>query len=250
MKKNIYIIMSEAEVPELEALLENAECEIPEGVSAENIAAKVQIKKKKARAKARANMIRFGAAAACLALIIAAIPTAQYIIGATAETKTHTETATQLLPYWSTAPSITYADSISYTYYFPLEDGTCLAKEIIYKLDNGKLNKTWPELLAPFFEHCKLDVAVVKWETTTEGESTQLSPDGKVVTHIPGTKTLHLYLESNELLDDRTLECLVNTAGSISYAKYIKLYHNSEPVAINGECPEEGFTNIKYGTSR
>ena len=40
MKKNIYIIMSEAEISELEALLENTECEIPEGISTENIAAK------------------------------------------------------------------------------------------------------------------------------------------------------------------------------------------------------------------
>jgi hypothetical protein len=250
MKKNLYDIMNEAEAKELEPLLENLQSKIPEGISAENIAVSLKNKRKKASAKARANWIRFGAVAACLALIIAAVPTAQYFIGTTAETKSHNETAIKSELGVIVESSIAYADSISYTYYLPLEDGTCLAKEIIYKLDNGKLNKTWPELLAPFFEHCKLDVDVVKWETTTEGESTQLSPDGKVVTHIPGTKTLHLYLESDELLDDRTLECLVNTAGSITYAKYIKLYHNGEPVEINGECPEKGFTNIKYGTAK
>ena len=70
MKKNLYNIINEAEAKELEALLENVECEIPEGISAENIAAKVQKKQQKARAKARTLWIRTGAAAACLALIM------------------------------------------------------------------------------------------------------------------------------------------------------------------------------------
>lgn len=246
MKKNIYIIMSEAEVPELETLLKNAECEIPEGVSAENIAAKVQLKKKKVQAKARTRWARFGALAACFALIVTAVPTAQYILGATAETKSHTES----LKETAILPSIAYPTSISYTYYLPLEDGTCLAKEIFYKTDNGKLNMTWQDNLAPFFEHCKLNITVADSKVTTTGTSTQTSPDGQMVTHTFGITTLHLYLESEEVLDDHTLKCLVNTVGSITYAKYIKLYHNGEPVAINGKCPEEGFLNHKFDTAK
>jgi hypothetical protein len=238
MKKNIYIIMSEADVPELEALLENTECEMPEGISAENIAAKVKIKQKKARAKARAAWLRFGAAAACLALIIAAVPTAQYILGATQSTTSRTETLLHI-----NTPSIAYPTSISYTYHLPLKDGTCLAKEIFFELEEGKTKETWRELLAPFFEHCGLDVSVAEWKLTETGAKTET--DGEVVTHTPGVKTLHLYFESEEVLDDHTLKCLVNTIDSISYVRYIKLYHNGEPVAIDGNCPEEGFVNFR-----
>ena len=50
-KKGIPKRLTDAEIEalkELEALIENTEYETPEGISAENIAAKVQIKKKKA----------------------------------------------------------------------------------------------------------------------------------------------------------------------------------------------------------
>jgi len=245
MKKNIYIIMSEAEISELEALLENTECEIPEGISTENIAAKVIIKQKKARAKARKAWLRFGAAAACLALIIAAVPTAQYLSdsGASGNKIYHegvNSGKTEL--GFVTSPSIAYADSISYFYYLPLESDVCLVKEVFFKLDEGKLKETWSELLAPFFEHCRLDVTVADWETTTVGEKTE--SDGQVVTHTPGVKTVHIYLEGKDMPDDHTLKCLVNTIDSISYVRYIKLYMNGEPISIEGKCPEEGLVNF------
>ena len=120
MKKNIYIIMSEAEAPELEALLENAECDMPEGISAENITIKVLEKRKKAKARARALWLRFGAVAACFALIIASVPTAQYIFGATAQTTENNKIAFETELGFMTVPSIAYPDSLSYNYYLPL----------------------------------------------------------------------------------------------------------------------------------
>ena len=131
MKKNIYIIMSEAEAPELEALLENAECDMPEGISAENITIKVLEKRKKAKARARALWLRFGAVAACLALIIASVPTAQYIFGATAQTTENNKIAFETELGFMTVPSIAYPDSLSYNYYLPLENGSVLCQEIV-----------------------------------------------------------------------------------------------------------------------
>jgi len=240
--------MNEASGQEIEALLENVECEIPEGISAEKIAAGVHKKKKKAKAKARTLWLRYGAVAACLALIIAAVPTVQYFGGnSVTDDKmynegTHPAYKTEL--GFIGSPSLAYPDSISYWYYLPLENDACLAKEFFFKLDEGKLKETWRELLSPFFKHCGIDVTVADWKTTTVGEKDEISDDGKVITHTPGVKTVHIYLVGEEMLDDHTLKCLVNTIDSISYVKYIKLYYNGEPVAIEGKCPEEGFVNF------
>lgn len=247
MKKNLYNIMNEASAQELEALLENVDCGMPEGVSAENIASGVQKKRRNAALKVRTCLLRFGAVAACLALIIAAVPTAQYFGGNSAtDEKIYGPVAPNIgaLPEigFVTSPSIAYETSISYFYYLPLEGDVCLVKEIFYKLEEGKLKETWRELLAPFFEHCGLDVTVAEWKMTETGAKTE--SDGQTVTHTPGVKTVHIYLEGEEKLDDHTLKCLVNTIDSISYVKYIKLYMNGEPVAIDGICPEEGFVNF------
>lgn len=244
MKKNLYIIMSEAEIPELEALLENTECEIPEGISAENIAAKVIIKRKKAKAKARAAFIRFGALAACFALMIAAVPAAQFILGKTDMTKANTENVFQTELGFVTSPSIAFDTSISYLYYLPLENDACLVKEIFFKLEEGKMKETWRELLAPFFAHIGTDTSVAEWKLTETDGKTEVSADGNFVTHTPSVKTVHIYLEGEDALDDHTLKCLVNTIDSISYVRYIKLYMNGEPVAIEGKCPAEGFVNF------
>ncbi len=250
MKKNLYNIMNEACGQELESLLENVECEIPEGISAENIAEKVAKKRKQAKVKARTLWLRYGAVAACLALIIAAVPTVNYFISDSASGNKAQEIITANTEMGlEPIPAIGYLQSISYTYFLPLEDGTCLTKKVTHKLNNGKLDKTWKDHLAIFFEHCGLDVTVTNWETTTTGASTQTSPDGKLVTHTFGTTTLYLYLEGEPALDDHTLKCLVNTIDSITYARYIKLYYNSEPVAIEGKCPEEGFVNFKLDTA-
>ena len=143
-----------------------------------------------------------------------------------------------------TTPSIAYAESISYRYYLPLENDVCLTKEFFFKLEEGKMKKTWRELLAPFFEHSKLDISVTDWKLTETDAKTEVSPDGQTVTHTPGVKTVHIYLEGEAALDDHTLKCLVNTIDSITYARYIKLYYNEAPVAIEGKCPEEGFVNF------
>ena len=264
MKKNLYTIMDEAKEKELEALLENMECEAPAGISAENIAAKVGKKRRNAAVKARTRWMRYGAVAACFALIVAAVPTAHYFGNASATNPTDklyyegtkpssgmNDQGTSLLPEigFVTSPSIAYATSVSYWYYLPLENGTFLAKEIFFKLDEGKMKETWRELLAPFWEHCGLEVTVANWEMTTEGEKTEVSADGQTVTHTPGTKTVHIYLEGEAELDDHTLKCLVNTIDSISYVRYIKLYMNGAPVAIEGECPAEGFVNFHVNRS-
>lgn len=243
MKKNLYTIMNEANEAELESLLENTEFETPEGVSMENIAEKVAKKRRNAALRARTRWLRYGAVAACFALIAAAVPTVQYFGNAnTTDNKLYYEGETEL--GFFTEPSLAYPSSVSYLYHLPLNDGTCLAKEIFFKLEKGVLKETWKELLAPFFEHCKLDVNMVDWKMTTVGEKDEVSADGQVVTHTPGVKTVHIYLEGNETLDDHTLKCLVNTIDSISYVKYIKIYHNGAPVAIDGECPTEGFINF------
>ena len=99
-------------------------------------------------------------------------------------------------------------------------------------------------MLSVVVRHCKLDVNVADWKVTTVGEKDEVSDDGQVITHTPGVKTVHIYLKGEAALDDHTLKCLVNTIDSISYVKYIKLYMNGAPVAIEGKCPDEGFINF------
>ncbi len=238
MKKTLYDIMNEAEAGETAALLENIECEMPEGVSE----AKIKSKTLKKCGVKKKSALRYGALAACVALIIAAVPTVQNFVGGT--TSTEDKRATENGIYEVIVPSIAYPDSIAYTYYFPLKNGEVLCKEIIFKLEEGKSKETWRELLAPFFEHCELDVRVTDWKVTAPGEKTEVSADGQTVTYTPGSKTLTLYFEGTAELDDHTLKCLVNTIDSISYVKHHKLVYNGAPVAIDGECPEEGFTNF------
>ncbi len=247
MKKTLYDIMNEAEESEISALLENIECEMPSGVSKKNIKAKTQKKCGIKKKSGRALIVRYGALAACIALLVAAVPTAIHlgtpnttdrrypVPGNLGENGIYEEIIT---------PSIAYPTSVSYTYHLPLEDGTVLCKEIFFKLENGKMKETWKELLAPFFEHCALDVYVTDWKLATSGEKTEISEDDKFVTHTPGSNTLTLFFEGTAKMDDYTLKCLVNTIDSISYVKYIKLVYNGEPVAIDGKCPAEGFTNF------
>ena len=257
MKKNLYNIMNEAKENELDPLLKNIECEAPEGVCADNIAAKVAKKRRNAKLKMRTLWLRYSAAAACLALVVAAIPTAQYF-HKSFDNKIYHEGANlngngiSMIPEigFVTSPSIAFDTSISYTYHLPLENGTCLAKEMFFKLEEGKMKETWRELLAPFFEHCGIDVKVADWKLTETDAHTQVSPDGKFVTHTPGVKTVHIYLEGEAVLDDHTLKCLVNTIDSITYARYIKLYYNGTTVSIEGKCPEEGFVNFKVDVSK
>jgi hypothetical protein len=245
MKKNLYDIMNEAEASEISALLENTECEIPKDISIKNIKEKTLKKcgfKKKAL---RSHIMRYGALAACVAIMAAAIPTAIHFGNTITTDRRYPETGGENGIYQEITPSIAYPTSVSYTYHFPLEDGSVLCKEVFFELEEGKLKESWRELLAPFFEHCKLGVSVTDWKLSTTGEKTEISEDGKTVTHTPGSKTLTLYFEGTAKMDDHTLKCLVNTIDSISYVEYIKLVYNGEPVSIDGECPEEGFTNFK-----
>ncbi|MBQ9745739.1 MAG: hypothetical protein IJW21_02830 [Clostridia bacterium] len=251
MKKNLYSIMNEANEREMEALLENIEYEMPEDVSQANIAAKAAMKRRSAAIKARTLWLRYGAVAACFALIVAAVPAAQHFGNPYATNdKLYHEGSTNGVSIpeigFVTSPSIAFETSISYLYHLPLEDGSVLCKEVFFKLEEGHMKETWRELLAPFFEHCGLDVTVANWKLTETDANTEVSPDGQVVTHTPGVKTVHIYLERTAVLDDQTLKCLVNTSDSISYVRYIKLYMNGEPVAIDGECPEEGFVNFNF----
>ncbi len=243
MKKTLYDIMNEAEAEEITALFENIECETPAGVSAKNIKAKT-LKKCGFKKKAKHTLWRYGALAACITLIVAAVPTAYYFNNRTIKDKPQRVPEDGIYVEVIT-PSIAYPDSIAYAYYFPLENGEVLCKDVIFKLENGKSKETWKELLAPFFEHCGLDVRVVDWKITAPGEKTEISEDGETVTYTPGAKTLTLYFEGTAKLDDHTLKCLVNTIDSISYLKYHKLVYNGVPVSIEGKCPEEGFTSFK-----
>ncbi len=249
MKKTLYDIMNEAEAGEIAALLESIECAPPAGVSVNNIKAKTLKKCGVKKKKARALMLRYGALAACIALIVAAVPTLYYLNNDTNGGNGGNEGKGEKVPengvYEQIDPSIAYANSISYTYYFPLENGEVLCEEVIFKLEEGKLTETWKELLAPFFEHCALDVSVTDWKLDTTGEKDEISADGNVITHTVGVQTLTLYFEGTAELDDHTLKCLVNTIDSISYVHYIKLVYNGTSVSIDGECPEQGFTSFK-----
>ena len=238
MKKNIYDIMDEANEKELDSIIQNIEYHIPSGINTKSIKEKT-LKKCGVKRKPLSMWIRGGAIAACLALIITAIPTAMnYTSNQTTGDLKITEIGI------ATQPSIGYPDSISYTYYYPLENGVCYTEDVFIKLTNGKSDETWATLLTRFFDFCKLDVTVTDWKLDKKGEQTVVSPDGKTVTHIIGVTTVSIMLEGTATLDDHTLRCLVNTIDSITYAQYIKLYYNGEAVSIDGKCPEEGFVNF------
>lgn len=238
MKKNLYNIMDEANEKELENIIENIECTIPNGVNVKSIKEKT-LKKCSIKRNSISMWIRTGAIAACLALIISTVPT---VMNHTANNTTNGLKITELGV--ATQPSIWYPDSISYTYYYPMKNGECYVADVFIKLTDGKSDETWTTLLARFFDYCELDVTVTDWRLDKTGEQTVVSPDGKTVTHTPGVATINIMMEGTEVLDDHTLKCLVNTIDSISYAQYIKLYYNGEAVSIEGNCPEEGFTNF------
>ena len=245
MKKTLYDIMNEAKTDEIDTMLENIKCEMPDGISTKNIKEKTLKKCGIKKKKSRTLIVRYGALAACLALIVAAVPTAMHFGNSNTTDRRYPEIGGENGIYQEITPSIAYPTSVSYTNHFPLKDGSVLCKEMFFKLEEGKMKETWKELLAPFFEHCALDVTVADWKLSTSGEKTEISEDGKTVTHTPGSKTLTLYFEGTAKMDDHTLKCLVNTIDSISYVEYIKLVYNGEPVSIDGECPAEGFTNFK-----
>jgi hypothetical protein len=246
MKKNLYNIMDETNEKELGTLIDGIEYDENCEFSAENISKKVYYKRKRDKNRIRAAIIRFGAAAACIALIISMYPTVKYFAGSENTNGANIQTE---LGIAEISPSIAYADSISYDYFFPLQDGSVLCEPIFFKLHDGKMKETWKELLAPFFGHCDINVTVSNWNLTTSGESTVDNGNG-TVTHTLGVKTLTIYLTGPHdlVLDDHTLKCLVNTIDSITYAKYIKLEYNGAPVSIEGKCPAEGFTNFHIDT--
>jgi hypothetical protein len=184
-----------------------------------------------------------------LVISLSAGPIMNFIGGSTSTTAP-ANTELGIFEETVTVPSIGYPTSISFVYYLPLANGECLAEEIFYKLDKGKLDKTWTELLAPFFEHCKNDVKAIDWKLDTVGEKTEVSDDGNFVTHTLGVKTLTIYLDGTAELDDHTLKCLVNTLNSISYVKYFKIVYGGEYVSIDGKCPEEGFTQFGVSCSK
>ena len=76
MKKTLYDIMNEAKTDEIDTMLENIECEMPDGISTKNIKEKTLKKCGIKKKKSRTLIVRYGALAACLALIVAAVPTA------------------------------------------------------------------------------------------------------------------------------------------------------------------------------
>ena len=243
MKKNLYNIMDEADENDLGSLIENIEYEENREFSSENIIKRVSSKRKKDHRRIRAAMIRFGAAAACIALIVSMNPTVKkHLFEGGAASNQAPKTELGII-----TPSIAHPDSIPYDYHLPLEDGSVLCKPIFFKLHDGKMKETWKELLAPFFEHCKLDIEATSWKISTTNSVTVDNGNG-TVTHTPGVKTLTIYLTGPEdiTLDDRTLKCLVNTIDSISYVKYVKLNYNGNPVSIDGKCPEEGFSAFKF----
>lgn len=246
MKKNLYDIMNEADEKNLGTLIDGVEYETPSDISEKRIEAKVMAKTGLTKTKkkiSRALFIKWGAAAACLALIICAYPMVKNFT----EQQPNETGKINIDTHKLAAEEFAYEKEMTYTFYYPAANGLCNTFKYTETLNEGKSSETMVTLMTRFFDLCGINgIIVVDSKVETEGEKTEYSEfQGQtIVTHTVGKRTLTLYLEGTADLDDFTLKCLVNTLDSISYADYFKISYNGELLAIDGEIPESGFTKF------
>ena len=150
-----------------------------------------------------------------------------------------TETTVLENPY-ETELGIAWAEEMTYTYFYPSEDGSITSVTYTEQLDKGKSAETMQTHMDRFFGYCGIEgITVVSSEV--EGNNVTETKDyggETIVVHTPGAKTLVLTLEGSAELSQTVKECLIRTFKDISYCEYFKVIYNNEIIFIDGAIAE------------
>ncbi len=260
MKKNIYEILENTNEHQLEKLTENIEYDVPSDISVKNIEEKVFAKTGVAKPKkkfSRTRFIRFGAAAACLALVLCAYPAIKNLSqdGQEIIRETGDEGGLGVAPGFATNEKNAEAFTevavgnqiqMMYRYFYPTEDGNISSALFKETLIDGRSSETIQSHMERFFKLCDIKGITVVDSKVEDGSKTEYSDFGgeTIVTHTPA-KTLILTLEGEAELSEDVKKCLINTLDTLSYCRYFKVIYNGEHISIDGETPENGFTKFE-----
>ena len=258
MKKNIYEILEDTNGKRLDELTDGIEYEIPDGISLENVKSKVFAKTgavKQKKKASRAVFIRYGAIAACFALLLCAYPAVKMLSSDSTELGKQVETGTYPAGFGVTPDTSTgellkesaYESQMTYRYFYPSEDGSIVSASFTEKLTDGKSAETMQSHMDRFFKLCGIKDITVVDSTVDDSSKTEYSEfEGEgVVTHTAGVKTLILTIEGEAELSEDVKKCLINTLDGLSYCKYFKVIYNGELISIDGETPENGFAKFE-----
>lgn len=133
-----------------------------------------------------------------------------------------------------------YATEMTYTYFYPVADGSITSATYTEQLDKGKSVETMQSHLDRFFGYCGIS-GITLINSEVEGTDVTETKDyggETVVVHTPGEKTLVLTLEGDAELSEAVKECLIKTLEDISYCKYFKVIYNNEVIFIDGAIAE------------
>ncbi len=259
MKKNIYEILENTNEHQLEKLTENIEYDVPSDISAKNIEEKVFAKTGIAKPKkklSRTLFIRFGAAAACLALVLCAYPAiknlsqdGQEIIKETGAAGGYFQVTPEFATNEKNAEAFTEVaveNQMIYRYFYPTEDGNVSSALFKETLIDGRSSETMQSHMERFFKLCGIIGITVVDSKVEDSSKTEYSDFGgeTIVTHT-SAKTLILTIEGEAELSEDAKKCLINTLYGLSYCRYFKVIYNGEPISIDGETPENGFTRFE-----
>lgn len=139
-----------------------------------------------------------------------------------------------------TDSGLAWAKEMTYTYFYPSENGSITSTTYTEQLDEGKTSETMQTHMDRFFGFCGIKgIAVVS--SKVEGNDVTETKDyggETIVVHTPGEKTLVLTLEGDAELSETVKECLIKTLEELSYCKYFKVSYNEEFIHISGAIAE------------
>lgn len=195
---------------------------------------------KKSRSVRRIGTGKYIAFAACLALALAVTAVAGIFAGIN-----RSSDGVVRLPEDFKIPSneigITpdRAPENKYNFFFPTSYGYCV---IVNEPQSG-LRVDGKGFVSLFFDKCGIDgIKVVKYEkNTVKGELTD-NGDGTVTKTADITAvTIYLDGKDEDIPDDLTFKCLVNSVLNYDSARKVILYFGNDPVKIDGKSEPEGF---------
>ena len=259
MKKNIYEILENTDERQLEKLTKNIEYELPNDISIKNIEAMVFSKTGVAKPQKKSTFsrfIRYGAIAACFALLLCAYPAIKNLsagnqeiikgpgnysaLGEISGSGTDNKTVTEI------ANEIAYDNIMTYKYFFPNEDGTISATIFTEYLNEGRSSLTMNDHIQIFFKYCYIkNISLISSKVDDVSVTEYKEYGGETVVSYTPVKILTLTLEGDTELSEDVKKCLINTLDGISYCKYFKVIYNGEYISIDGETPENGFTEFE-----
>ncbi len=141
---------------------------------------------------------------------------------------------------FETEIGLAWAKEMTYTYFYPAEDGSIISTTYTEQLDKGKSSETMQTHMNRFFGYCGIEgITVVSSAVEDKSVTEHKEYDGEtIVSHTPA-RILVLTLEGDAELSETVKECLIKTLDDISYCEYFKVIYNSEVLYIDGAIAEK-----------